>query len=429
MPSPPNSAAPVQRQGNAHLAFAHSKKKRRWRLKFLALSVALLCALMLSRSPLVPESAPPTSGDVRTARNLFDQITLSSNVPGRHPFDIGWSEIRTVTQLSGRAAGLRRVSLEKLGNSAHVVSSVPLGLGFWGNVHLFIESDAVGTPRISGKVGRVPIPSFLAHGAIGLTRFVLEARGANVPPLDEMIAGLRISDQGVHAKLDLPAQTKLFAALGGLRSDGINKEQVALTYCRLVAEQKAAQSSDFAEHVRRAFAGGSGNVVDNRSRFVALAMVTASTKLGQLAGGTQAIVARCGAIGGGIMLLGREDLAKHWAVSAALTATFGEDASIAVGTWKEISDSGQGGTGFSLIDLAADRAGIFAARRASDDSLAMAQQQKLANAREADILPISAIAEREGMSEAEFKARYTSTDSAAYAESVRRIDATLAGLR
>jgi hypothetical protein len=129
------------------------------------------------------------------------------------------------------------------------------------------------------------------------------------------------------------------------------------------------------------------------------------------------------------MLLGREDLAKHWAVSAALTATFGEDASIAVGTWKEISDSGQGGSGFSLVDLAADRAGIFAARRASDDSLALAQQQKLANAREADILPISAIAEREGMSEAEFKARYASTDSAAYAETVRRIDATLAGLR
>jgi hypothetical protein len=429
MPGSTNTPISVQRQGSSHPALAHPKKKRRWRVKLLMLLLALLGALMLSRSPLVPESAPPTSADVRTARDLFDQITLSSNVPGRHPFDIGWSEIRTVTQLSGRAAGFRRVSIEKLGNSAHVISSVPLALGFWANAHLFVEPDTAGNPRVSGKVGRVPIPAFLVRGAIWLTRFVLRARGAYVPPLEDMVARLRFSDRGVHANLDLPAQTKLFAALGGLRSNGISKEQVALTYCRLVAEQKTIQSFDFAEQVRRAFVGGNGSVVDNRSRFVALAMITASTKLGQLAGGTQAIVARCGAIGGGIMLLGREDLAKHWSVSAALTATFGEDASIAVGTWKEISDSGQGGTGFSLIDLAADRAGVFAARRASDDSLALAQQQKLAKAVEADILPISAIAEREGMSEAEFQGRYASTDSAAYAETVRRIDTTLAGLR
>jgi hypothetical protein len=81
-----------------------------------------------------------------------------------------------------------------------------------------------------------------------------------------------------------------------------------------------------------------------------------------------------------------------------------------------------------LVDLSADRAGTFAAHRASDDDLARRQQQKLANAQANDILPLAALAQTEGMSEAEFRAKYASTDSVAYAETVRRIDATLAGL-
>jgi hypothetical protein len=429
MTGPHLSPPLAKRQGNAQLGSAQPQKKRRWRLKLLMLLLAVLIALLLSRSPAVPESAPPTARDVRTARELFDKITVSSRVPGRHPFDIGWSEIRTVTQLSARAAGIRRVTVKREGGAAHVVGSAPLILGFWANVQMFVEPDETGSPRISGQIGRLPIPPFLAHGAIGLTRFILKARGANMPRLEDMVAGLRLSDQGVHAQLDLPTQTRLFTALGGLRQSSVDKERVALTYCRLVAEQKTIQSLDFSEHVRRAFAGGDGSVVDNRSRFVALAMITASTKLGQLAGGTEKIIARCGAVGGGIMLLGREDLAKHWSISAALTSTFGEDASIAVGTWKEVSDSGQGGTGFSLVDLSADRAGTFAANRASDDSLAAATQKKLAKASDDDLLPLTALAETEGMTAAEFQGRYASTDSAAYAETIRRIDATLAKLR
>ena len=429
MPDAPSSSVLTQKQGGADLAFAAPKTKRRWCLKLCLIAVALVVALSVDRTPSVPENPPPTASDVRSARLTFDAISQVGAEPGFRPIFIGWKQVRTATQLAARAGGVRRIRVERLGGKAHVESSTALGLGFWANVHLYVAPDGEGKVRMSGRVGRVPVPSILAHGAIGVARFILKLRGVKVPPLDAMIAGLRLSDQGINAQLNLPTQTKLFAALGGLQPGGIDQERVARTYCRLVKEQKDIPSLDFAEQVRRSFAGGDGSVADNRSRFVALGMLTASTKLGQLAGGTQAIVARCGRADGGITLLGRADLAKHWAVSAALTSAFGEDASIAVGTWKEISDSGRGGSGFSLVDLAADRAGIFAAKRASDEAGAASEQQRLAAAQEADILPLSAIAEKEGMSEAEFQGRYASTDSADYAATIRRIDGTLAGVR
>ncbi len=54
---------------------------------------------------------------------------------------------------------------------------------------------------------------------------------------------------------------------------------------------------------------------------------------------------------------GRADLVQHFAVSAAFTALVGEDTARAIAIAKETTD-GNGGTGFSFRDLAADLAGI-----------------------------------------------------------------------
>lgn len=58
---------------------------------------------------------------------------------------------------------------------------------------------------------------------------------------------------------------------------------------------------------------------------------------------------------------GRVDLLQHFAVSAALAAMVGEDAARVIAVAKETSD-GNGGTGFSFRDLAADLAGIHFAK-------------------------------------------------------------------
>lgn len=56
---------------------------------------------------------------------------------------------------------------------------------------------------------------------------------------------------------------------------------------------------------------------------------------------------------------GREDLVKHFVVSAAMTALLGEKEANLWGVGKELADATRdGGTGFSFADLAADRAGV-----------------------------------------------------------------------
>lgn len=57
-----------------------------------------------------------------------------------------------------------------------------------------------------------------------------------------------------------------------------------------------------------------------------------------------------------VTLGGRHDLAQHFIVSATLAAWSGEPVADAIGLYKELSDA-RHGSGFSFIDLAADRAG------------------------------------------------------------------------
>lgn len=54
---------------------------------------------------------------------------------------------------------------------------------------------------------------------------------------------------------------------------------------------------------------------------------------------------------------GRRDLAKHFAVSIALTVPLGPQTAETLGILKEVRDA-QGGTGFSFVDLQADLAGV-----------------------------------------------------------------------
>jgi hypothetical protein len=169
-------------------------------------------------------------------------------------------------------------------------------------------------------------------------------------------------------------------------------------------------------------------VADNRSLFVAVSLLASHIDAGSLPEGAESLLQRCGTTPVPIRLLGREDLAKHWAVSGALTAALGTHASLTLGTWKEISDSAEGGSGFSLADLAADRSGTFCAQRGSDVASATQVRRWLANVTEADLLPLDALALAEGMSEDAFRARYTSTESAEYAATIARIDASLAVL-
>jgi hypothetical protein len=393
----------------------------------LALAAVLLL-LTLSRSPSTGVSRPPSSDEVDSARRVYGRVRVAQVQPGQHRIDATWSELSAVVELGGRALGIDRMAFDRDGERGRATASLPLPLGFWLNLRGYVQADSGKNLRISGRIGYLPIPAFLVHAFISLSRQVLVMRGAEIPPLGQMVSHFDVGEKGLGAMVDMPRKSRFFSAMSGLRSGSIDPARVESRYCQLVKQQKEAPNNDFAVLVSRAFSAGDGSVADNRAAFVALSMLVAGSDVGSLPNGPEVIVKRCGRLKGGVMLLGRSDLPMHWSVSAALTSTFGSQASISIGTWKEVSDSGAGGSGFSLIDLAADRSGTFSALHGTEEDQSVSVRQWLAGVSQADLLPVSALALAEGLTEAEFNSRYTSTDSSEFALSVQRIDATLAVL-
>ena len=78
-----------------------------------------------------------------------------------------------------------------------------------------------------------------------------------------------------------------------------------------------------------------------------------------------------------ILLLGRQDLSRHFLVSAALALTLDEETALNIGVSKEYADSVDGGSGFSMADLVADMAGIRFAEVATRDEQQARKIQEL----------------------------------------------------
>ena len=68
----------------------------------------------------------------------------------------------------------------------------------------------------------------------------------------------------------------------------------------------------------------------------------------------------------------RTDLTKHFFVSAHLVVVGGKQATLGAGLAKEMLDS-RGGTGFSFVDMAANRAGIVFAERVLAGDLSLVE--------------------------------------------------------
>jgi uncharacterized protein YfiM (DUF2279 family) len=80
-----------------------------------------------------------------------------------------------------------------------------------------------------------------------------------------------------------------------------------------------------------------------------------------------------------VTLQGRNDLARHFWVSAALVILTDENRSMTVGIGKEMMDATEGGSGFSFVDLTADRAGtLLAVAATKNGSNARSFQMRIA---------------------------------------------------
>jgi len=122
----------------------------------------------------------------------------------------------------------------------------------------------------------------------------------------------------------------------------------------------------------------------------------------------------------------RGDLAQHFIGSAAIAASVSGQVSAAVGEEKELRDA-ERGSGFSFIDLAADKAGTrFGEMATSSPENARKIQKAMSAIKDySDFMPDPRDLP-EHMNEAEFKKRYGSTGSAVYLQLSQQIDERIA---
>jgi hypothetical protein len=390
----------------------------------------MLPAVLLSFHPNSPPTPPPSAADAVAAKSVFDRLRSNNSSSAAQDIRLSWEELSSIVKMGGRAAKIDNSLSTRDGERLKLSGSKALPLGFWANIVLWVAPNASGTPVITGQFGRVHVPAIVMNAAEKLGRLILRQRGIELPPSVKIVQKLSLSDDGIAAQIVLPRNSKLILALSALRPEQIDRELVRQRYCAMTKVQREKPTTDFTTALRRSFSGAFRGRQDNRARLVALAMMTVSSKVGKSVAVDEAAIASCRIPVADFLLLERPDLPKHWALSAALSAIYGADVSDVMGTWKEMADSAPNGSGFSYVDLAADRSGSMAGSRLSDENSTDAIQLWLAHVSDERLLPISSLALSEGLSEAEFKARFTSVESPEFAAIVARIDRTLArGMR
>jgi hypothetical protein len=142
------------------------------------------------------------------------------------------------------------------------------------------------------------------------------------------------------------------------------------------AEEIPDGDDGFAELMRAAFMFAEDNshrtdaVLPNQAAILALGVILGEEKVAEVAGRRIDLdrLDEFSTFRSRITLRGRNDLAQHFWVSAALAVLSDEERSMTVGIGKELMDATPGGSGFSFVDLTADRAGTLLAQVATTNA-------------------------------------------------------------
>ena len=169
-------------------------------------------------------------------------------------------------------------------------------------------------------------------------------------------------------------------------------------------------------------------ILENEAAILALAIYAGHHRMANFIGDVQPIPGKVVMPRYRPLLAQRTDLTQHFIISAALKVLSQQGISTAIGEFKELMDRGQGGSGFSFADLAADLAGVQLAIYATHIDSAHAMQSFLANVdTESDFFPqINDLPE--GLSKSEFADIYGQVDSEAYLAMVNLIKQRIATL-
>lgn len=402
----------------------------------MVLVVVGLTLLFTDRHPLVAQPGPPGAEQASAIKQAIS-AARTRRLPDKQAIEIRLTreQLAAVGTLASDGFKPDRLLVKIDGNTLHVAGSHRLFFGRWLNARLVSPGSKAGFPQVHLTVGPVSFPAGISRFLLEGVRLAINLRGANIPPLDTLVQSSEIKDGQAIAKVHLPSKSGIVDQFAGAQG-GLDGATVIQVYCRLTALQAKTPTDDLAVAVQRAFPAeraGAATVASNRAAFLALAMFTVSPRAGELAGLVDEDTKHCAGGPFALTLNGRSDLSKHWALSAALAVTTGAQFSQAMGEWKELSDSisklsqfAEGDpTGFSFLDLAADRSGFLMAQAAMDPGRARSMAAKMSEVGPHDIVPASLMNLEDGMTESAFVQKYGTIRDRRFLTKIREIDAEL----
>lgn len=379
-----------------------------WLGLLLCGAAALFVALATDDRPSIERGEAISPEAIGQARLLFRAYDPRKQPPGKIQhiavpaalLDEGTNYVAN-RYLRGRGALVLR------DNAAEIRLSIRLpGQRYLNLTALAAQHD--GRPRLLAfSAGQVPLPTALAEWAVvhAITLLGLER--------EWQMAGQALQDVVV----DVPGQRLVItyvwdpALLDRARSSAVAEADVAhlraarQSLAALLAHRAPGSQITLDEVLVPLLRESGDDTRRGRAVLLVLASELAHKDLGELVPAARAWPRVRWVF---ITLAGRHDLAQHFVISAALAAWAGEPVADAIGLYKEIEDSRRG-SGFSFVDLAADRAGTrlgeLLVRQPSMLTERLRQNPRLLP--DHDDLP-------EGLPEAEFLRRFDGPGSPRY---------------
>jgi hypothetical protein len=318
--------------------------------------------------------------------------------------------------------------------------------GSYLNVLIELAPSTTGLDLSRIRVGSLTVPRRLAHPVARLALDLILGWG-NGRALLDMVGGVSLEGERLSVEFrPMPDFAQRMAEIRDrlrlARDDAlrvVSPEQVKAYYQQIeevVALQDPRDRTSLVRYMspvfelaaRRSRTGSA--IEENRAAIMALAIFFGTPRFELFTGPVIPTDAPAnGRRGARTTLADRVDARLHFIYSAALKLASDSGVSFALGEFKEVLDSGQGGSGFSFPDLAADRAGIrFAEEAAASEARAARLQQLLAAGEDEGLFFPSLLDLPEDLGEARFKRDYAGLDSPGYRAAIAEIDRRLAAL-
>ncbi|GFD74691.1 hypothetical protein ACI7YQ_02820 [Alteromonas marina] len=414
-------------------------------VKWLFIIIAVILLLLLAgatavaimavqKAPLVASTATTQLDGADSVNELLGQLQRAFSRR-----EEGHQVTLTETQVESLVGVLQRALPDFKG----VVNISPIG----GTINLtyaiqdtgyFVNASALVLPGNSLRIEQVKIGDLTIPGRY-LLRFLERTVNSYT---DSEIATIalsrveRVTMKSGELTLDVGRLDALLTELNVVASNmSVDEEselqRLSAYYLRYLSGREIALSTEpvsLIEYLREGMARAREQsetpqdaVLHNKAVILALAVYVGHHRVGTLVGDIQPNAEKALKPRRGAVLHNRNDLARHFIISAALELLSEEGMSLAIGEFKELMDRGNGGSGYSFVDLAADMSGNEFAQVATEISTAVDVQNAMARIQsELEIIP-AIEGFPEGLSKQAFIEQYERVDSIAYLKEVEEI--------